>query len=231
MLFRVEDRQGRGDIWMHDLARRVSSRFTFDPANDFAPIWSPDDTRVVFSSNRNSGGDLYVKASSGAGSEERVFASPDRKTVTQWPSDGRLLFGVFAAAMTSIDMWSLSLPDGKATPVLQTEFTEGGGQLSPDGRWLAYHSNESGRMEVYVQPFPGPGAKWKVSRDGGQYSRWRGTGRRCSSSLATARSWRPTSSAERRSRRGIPSHSSPFVRARGRSITRTTSLRTANGSS
>ena len=177
ILFRVEDRQGRGDIWIHDLARRVSSRFTFDPANDFAPIWSPDDTRVVFSSNRTSGGDLYVKASSGAGGEESLFASRDRKTVTQWPSDGRLLFVGFAAAMTSIDMWSLSLPDGKATPLLKTEFTEGGGQLSPDGRWLAYHSNESGRMEVYVQPFPGPGAKWKVSRDGGQYSRWRGDGK------------------------------------------------------
>jgi hypothetical protein len=79
--------------------------------------------------------------------------------------------------MTSIDMWSLSLPDGKATPLLKTEFTEGGGQLSPDGRWLAYHSNESGRMEVYVQPFPGPGAKWRVSRDGGQYARWRGDGK------------------------------------------------------
>jgi eukaryotic-like serine/threonine-protein kinase len=177
ILFRVEDRQGRGDIWIYDLARRVSTRFTFDPANDFAPIWSPDDTRVVFSSNRISGGDLFVKASSGAGDEERLFASPDRKTVTQWPSDGRLLFGVFAAGMTSIDMWSLSLPDGKATPLLQTEFTEGGGQLSPDGQWLAYHSNESGRMEVYVQPFPGPGAKWRVSRDGGQFARWRGDGK------------------------------------------------------
>jgi len=177
ILFRIEDRQGNGDIWIYDLARRVSSRFTFDPANDFAPVWSPDDTRVVFSSNRTSGGDLYVKASSGAGNEVRVFASSDRKTATQWPSDGRVLFGVFAAGMTSIDMWSLSLPDGKATPLLQTEFSESGGQLSPDGRWLAYHSNESGRMEIYVQPFPGPGAKWRVSRDGGQYPRWRGDGK------------------------------------------------------
>jgi len=177
ILFRVEDRQGRGDIWMYDLARRVSSRFTVDPANDFAPVWSPDDMRVVFSSNRTSGGDLFVKASSGVGDDERLFASRDRKTVTQWPRNDWLIFGVFAAGMTSVDMWSLSLPDGKATPLLQTDFNEGGGQLSPDGRWLAYHSNESGRMEVYVQPFPGPGAKWRVSRDGGQFPRWRGDGK------------------------------------------------------
>jgi dipeptidyl aminopeptidase/acylaminoacyl peptidase len=177
ILFRVEDRQGRGDIWIYDLARRVSSRFTFDPANEFAPVWSPDDTRVVFSSNRTSGGDLFAKASSGAGDEERLFASVDRKAVTQWPSDGRLLFGMVSTGMTSNDMWSLSLPEGKATPLLQTEFNEGGGQLSPDGRWLAYHSNESGRMEAYVQPFPRPGAKWRVSRDGGQFPRWRGDGK------------------------------------------------------
>ena len=175
--FRIEDRQGRGDVWIHDVVRRVSSRLTFDPANDFAPIWSPDDTRIVFGSNRTTGGDLYVKDASGAGSEELLFSSPERKTATQWRSDGRLLFGAFSLGMTRADMWSLSLPDRKATPLLQTDFMEGGGQISPDGRWLAYHSNESGRMEVYVQPFPGPGPKWSLSREGGQFPRWRDDGK------------------------------------------------------
>ena len=175
--FLIEDRQGRGDVWIYDVIRRVSSRLTFDPANDFAPIWSPDDTRIVFSSNRTTGGDLYVKDASGAGNEELLFSSRDRKTPTQWRPNGRLLFGAFSLGMTRADMWSLSLADRKATPLLQTDFMEGGGQISPDGRWLAYHSNESGRMEVYVQPVPGPGPKWSLSRDGGQYARWRGDGK------------------------------------------------------
>jgi Tol biopolymer transport system component/aminoglycoside phosphotransferase (APT) family kinase protein len=176
--YRVEDRQGRGDIWIYDLARRLASRFTFDSANDFGPVWSPDDSHIAFSSNRATGGDVYVKASSGDGAEQLVFSSPDRKTVTQWGGDGRrLLFGAFALGATRADIWSLSLPDSRPTAVVQTQFMEGGGQISPDGRWLAYHTNESGRMEVYVQPFPGPGPKWRVSRDGGQFARWRGDGK------------------------------------------------------
>jgi dipeptidyl aminopeptidase/acylaminoacyl peptidase len=176
--YRVEDRQGRGDIWIYDLARRLASRFTFDPANDFGPVWSPDDSRIAFSSNRASGGDVYVKASSGDGAEQLLFSSPDRKTVTQWRGDGRtLLFGAFALGLTRADIWSLSLQDSRPSVVAQTQFMEGGGQISPDGRWLACHTNESGRMEIYVQPFPGPGPKWRVSRDGGQFARWRGDGK------------------------------------------------------
>ena len=92
VVFRLEDRQGQGDLWIHDLVRRVSSRFTFDPANDFNPVWSPDDTRIVFSSNRTTGGDLYQKATSGEGAEERLFASILRKAATDWSRDGRIIF-------------------------------------------------------------------------------------------------------------------------------------------
>jgi eukaryotic-like serine/threonine-protein kinase len=175
--FQVEDRQGRGDIWIHDLARRVSSRFTFDPANDFDPVWSPDDTRIVFSSNRTGGGDLYQKATSGGGAEELLFASDYRKSATDWSHDGRIvLFSEFGAT-TRQDIWSLSLPDRKAQVVLQTEFFETASVFSPDGRWIAYSSDESGRQEVYVRPFPDPGAKSRISRDGGTFARWRGDGK------------------------------------------------------
>jgi serine/threonine protein kinase len=175
--FQVEDRQGRGDLWIHDLPRRVSSRFTFDPANDFDPVWSPDDTSIVFSSNRTGGGDLYRKATSGGGADEVLFASDYRKSATDWSRDGRtILFSEFGST-TRQDIWSLSLPDRKAQVVLQTEFFESAAALSPDGRWIAYFSDESGRQEVYVRPFPGPGAKSRISREGGMFARWRGDGR------------------------------------------------------
>jgi Tol biopolymer transport system component len=175
--YRVEDRQARGDIWIHDLARRVSSRFTVDPANDFDPVWSPDDTRIVFSSNRTGGGDLYQKPTTREGAEELLFASEYRKSATDWSRDGRIVLFVEFGSTTRQDLWSLSLADKKATVVLQTEFFESAGALSPDGRWLAYHSDESGRQEVYVRPFPGPGAKWRISREGGTFARWRGDGK------------------------------------------------------
>ena len=169
--FQVEDRQGRGDIWIHDLARRVSSRFTFDPANDFDPVWSPDDTSIVFSSNRTGGGDLYRKATSGGGAEELLFASDYRKSATDWSRDGRIILFSEFGSTTRQDIWSLSLPDRKAQVVLQTEFFESAATLSPDGRWIAYFSDESGRQEVYVRPFPGPGAKSRISREGGTCAR------------------------------------------------------------
>jgi eukaryotic-like serine/threonine-protein kinase len=171
--FRLDDRQGRGDIWIHDLARRVSSRFTFDPAHEFNPVWSPDDTRIVFSSYRTGSGDLYQKATAG-GDAELLYGSNNFKAAFDWSRDGRILiFGEFGST-TRQDLWALSLPERKATPVLQTEFFENAGVLSPDGRWLAYHSDESGRPEVYVQPFPGVGSKWRISREGGFYPLWRG---------------------------------------------------------
>jgi Tol biopolymer transport system component/predicted Ser/Thr protein kinase len=173
----IQDSQGRGDIWIYDLARRTSTRFTFDPADDFDPVWSADDTRIVFSSSRKGGGDLYQKAATGAGSDELLFASDDRKVATDWSRDGRVLIFMTLGTKTRADLWALSLADRKPTVFLQTEFVESSGQLSADGRWMAYTSNESGRLEVYVQPFPGPGGKWQVSRDGGAWPAWRGDGK------------------------------------------------------
>jgi serine/threonine protein kinase len=163
-----------GDIWVYDVARRVRTRLTFAGADDSAPVWSPDGTRVAFQSGRSGSGDLYAKVASGTGADELLASSKIFKVPNGWSPDGRYLaYIAFQGAPGSkADLWLLSLPDRKASPLLQTEFDEVAAAFSPDGRWLAYASNESGRFEIYVQPFPGPGGKWQISTSGGVHPRW-----------------------------------------------------------
>jgi Tol biopolymer transport system component/predicted Ser/Thr protein kinase len=163
-----------GDIWIYDLARRVRTRLTFAESDDFAPTWSPDGTRVAFSSQRTGSGDIYAKAASGTGADELLLSSKIFKVPNSWSPDGRYLAYIAfqGAPGSTADLWLLSLPDGKASPLLQTQFAELQAVFSPDGRWLAYASNESGRFEIYVQPFPGPGGKWQISTSGGIQPRW-----------------------------------------------------------
>jgi len=168
------------DIWVHELARGVRTRFTFDPSFDWYPVWSPDGTRIAFASNRKGQYNLYVKDSAGAGAEELVFESEADKRPTDWSRDGRFIaFGSSdAKGSTGWDIWGLPLfGDRKPFPFLQTQFDEGAAVFSPDGRWLAYQSNESGNVEVYLAPFPGPGAKWQVSNGGGRLPAWRRDGK------------------------------------------------------
>jgi serine/threonine protein kinase len=170
--------RGNSDIWILDVDRGVPTRFTFDPALDNNPIWSPDSSRVAFRSNRSGPFDLFEKTASGAGVERPVLTSPQIKTPVDWSSDGRFLLYSLLDAKTVQDLWALPMTgDRKPFPVVQTPFTERNGQFSPDGRWIAYDSNESGRFEVSVQPFPGPGGKWQVSTGGGVTPRWRRDGR------------------------------------------------------
>jgi eukaryotic-like serine/threonine-protein kinase len=164
-----------GDIWVYDVARRVRTRLTFAGGDDFASTWSPDGTRVAFSSQRSGSGDLYAKVASGTGADELLSSSKIFKVPNSWSPDGRYLaYIAFQGAPGSkADLWLLSLADRKPSPLLRTEFDEVAAAFSPDGRWLAYASNESGRFEIYVQPFPGPGGKWQVSTAGGLHPRWR----------------------------------------------------------
>ncbi len=173
----LNDAAGNGDIWLYDLSRRVATRFTFDPENDIAPIWSPDDSRIVFTSYRKGPGDLYQKVSTGAGSDEMLLATSYRKIPTAWSPDGRFIAFHVLQPKTSWDLWVFSLADRKLIPYLQTEFAEYGAEFSPDGRWVAYVSAESGRPEIYVQPFPGPGGKWQISTAGGWMPAWRRDGK------------------------------------------------------
>jgi hypothetical protein len=162
-----------GDIWIHDLARGVRTRITFEAADDYSPVWSPDGERVTFSSQRSGAGDLYAKVTSGTGKDELLTGSKLFKVPTGWsPDGGHLLYQVSAGSNARWDLWMLSFADLKTTPILQTEFEEGDAMFSPDGRWIAYVSNESGRYEVYVAPFPGPGGKWQVSTAGGSHPLW-----------------------------------------------------------
>ena len=166
------------DIWIHDLVRDVASRFTFDPAGDLSHTWSPDGRRLAFSSSRDGAYNLYLKPASGAGETELLLRSNNNKGPRDWSRDGRLILFMEQSPETGWDLWILPLEgDKKPVPYLQTEFAEVMGQFSPDGRWGAYASNESGRYEIYVQPYPADGGKWQVSTDGGIQPRWRADGK------------------------------------------------------
>jgi len=175
-LRRVVD--GNDDIWLLDIGRSVLSRFTFDPANDADALWSPDGSRIVFSSSRKGAYDLYVKPTTGAGTEEVLVASSQNKVATDWSSDGHLILYRSNDPKTSYDIWALSIDgDRKPFPVVQTNFDERDAQFSPDGKWVAYQSNESGRFEIYIQPLTASSAKVQVSTNGGAQVRWRHDGK------------------------------------------------------
>jgi len=167
------------DLWIHDLERGVASRFTFDAGYDIVPVWSPDGSRIVFTSSRGEGSDaLYWKDASGAGEAELLLALEENLYASNWTRDGSVLtYGVLSAD-TSWDIWALPMDGGgEAFPVLQSEFSEVRSSFSPEGRWMAYESNESGDWEVYVTQFPGPGGKWQVSTNGGREPQWSADGR------------------------------------------------------
>jgi eukaryotic-like serine/threonine-protein kinase len=189
------------DVFLIDVTRGSLTRSTFDPANDLATVWSPDGMRIVFTSNRKGIYDLYMKPSSGAGEDELLLESPNFKIPMHWSPDGRFLLYTEVDPKTGYDLWALPIAgeaqgraerersakpqekaaalnnDRKPVPVVHTPQEERGGQFSPDGRWVAYQSNENGRFEIYVQPFPAGSGKWQVSTAGGTDPRWRHDGK------------------------------------------------------
>jgi Tol biopolymer transport system component len=154
------------DIWIHDLAVGTTSRLTFDGQRNNDPVWNPDGTSLAFSRGFDAK-DLYV-LSAGGGDPDLVVAQDGQQWTTDWSPDGRHL--VFT---TGGDIWVAPLSgDGEPRPFLATRFLEGAGRISPNGRWLAYNSNESGQLEVYVQSFPEPGNKRLISTGGGKHPIW-----------------------------------------------------------
>jgi Tol biopolymer transport system component len=159
---------------------------TFDTSPDTAPVWSPDGRRIAFMGYRAGGVGLYQKASSGAEKEE-VLLSPTNgfKLPNDWSRSGRFLLCSIQDPKTNADLWVLPLtadgqPSEKPAPFANTKFNEQQGQFSPDGHWIAYVSDESGRPEIHVQPFPlpsGGGSKIQISRDGANQPRWRRDGK------------------------------------------------------
>ncbi len=174
----VEFRTGAINIWLMELAGGATSRFTFDQTVDFGPIWSPDGNRVVFASLRDGPPSLFQKLSNSAGNEEPLLKNFIPKIPFDWSRDGRFIIYSVIDPKTSWDLWVLPL-EGDQTPVsfLQTDSDERQAQFSPNGKWVAYTSIESGRPEVYVRPFPAAAGKWQVSTGGGEQPRWRGDGK------------------------------------------------------
>jgi len=176
----AEDPESKNiDIWLSDLTRGVRTRFTFNPSADVDPVWAPDGTRIIFSSQRKSHLDLYIKDASGAGNEEVLYESDANKIPIDWSRDGRYLsFSQLSPkGKGKWETWVLPLfGDRKPLPYLQTEFNNVYGVFSPDGHWLAYESDESGTWEIYLSPFPGGGSKFQVSQGGGTQPAWKGDG-------------------------------------------------------
>ena len=181
------------DIWLYDVARGVTTRFTFTSGWDGNPVWSPDGSRIAFGEETTGIFDIYQKTSNLAGEEELLFKSEFHKVPSSWSPDGRFLL-FFNPAGATTHVWVLPL-DGTAAsrkpfPMEQSEFSQAVARFSPDGHWIAYVSNESGRGEVYVRPFDAAAAtgaaptagtaitgKWMVSNDGGAVPLWRGDGK------------------------------------------------------
>ncbi len=169
----MDEESATADIWIEDLARNTRTRLTFDPAGEGNPVWSPDGQRIVFL-RTGKHDDLFIKPAAG-GTEEVLLRDENDKLPTAWSHDGRLL--VFQTMrndrktgwdIATLDMTKKSEPEF----YLRSEFDESNGKLSPDGRWMLYLSNESGRNEAYVAPFPATGAKWQVSQGGVEAADW-----------------------------------------------------------
>ncbi len=170
-------KDGNFDIWVYDLERGVPTRLTFHDAPETEQVWSPDGRSLAFSSGRSGADNLYRKRADGSGDEERLTTSDNPMWANAWSRDGRSLVLVGMGANGNFDVSMLTLEDKKVHPLIASSFREADPALSPDGRWLAYTSDEAGRLEVYVRPYPSGSGRWQVSDNGGGFPRWAGNGR------------------------------------------------------
>ena len=178
---------GPSDIWVYEWARDTLTRLTFDPAFDSKPVWTPDGRRIGFASARadKSTLNLYWQRADGTGDAQRLTESNNQQRPASWHPSGKFLAFEEPNPATSWDLMILPMEGdevsgwkpGKPSVFVNTPSAEREPMFSPDGQWLAYHSNESGRNEVYVRPFPGPGGKWQISTGGGSYPTWSRTKR------------------------------------------------------
>jgi serine/threonine-protein kinase len=176
----------QADVWIYEWERDTLSRLTFDAADDLRPIWSPDGRRIAYASRR--GGktvlNLYWQRADGTGEVQRLTDSPNDQMTASFHPSGRFIAYDEVSPSTGRDIWILPLDGddaagwtpGKPTVFLQTPQLEGSPMFSPDGRWIAYISNETGRNEIYVRPFPGPGGKWQISTAPADDPTWSPTG-------------------------------------------------------
>jgi eukaryotic-like serine/threonine-protein kinase len=174
----TDSRTAKGDIWIRDVARGVNSRFTLGAGNNVRPVWSPDGSTIVFTSDRGGIFDMYQKPVKGAGEEKLLLKTDDFKSASSWSSDGKYIAYTGRSPKTQFDLWALpTFGDRKPVAIAVTPFNEANAMFSPDARYVAYVSNESGREEIYVQTFPEAGGRWQVSNGGGSDPSWRGDGK------------------------------------------------------
>jgi Tol biopolymer transport system component len=172
----------QADIWVYDWARDTLSRLTFDKADDVRPSWTPDGRRIVFASKRGEKAEqnLYWQRADGTGEVQKLTDGPNAKYGASFHPSGRYLAYTEQRPGTSSDVMILPIEGdeatgwkpGKATAFLSAPYQEASPEFSPDGRWIAYISNESGRNEIYVRPFPGPGGKWQISNGDADDANW-----------------------------------------------------------
>jgi Tol biopolymer transport system component len=174
----AEPRNRTFDLWRLDFAHGIPSRLTFHPSHDIFPLWSPDGARIAFASLRDPPPQLYALNANSAGTEQRLLETSFPANPSTWSSDGTLLLYSTTHPQTGGDIWALNLiGPAEPYPVVRTPADEHYGTLSPDGRWLAYISNETGVYEVYVESFPATGFKRQVSTQGGFEPHWRRDGK------------------------------------------------------
>jgi len=177
----VRGSEAQNDIWLIDLATGRATPLTDDHAGDYDPTWSPDGHYIVFNSARLGGQSLFLRASDGSGGDEPLAKFEQSEshgfTVASWSRAGVLIFNVLNRN-GDMDLWTLSRSgDGTRRVFVSSKQNELNGAFSPDGRWVAYQSNASGRYEIIVRPFPDKDRARTISRDGGRYPRWRGDGK------------------------------------------------------
>jgi Tol biopolymer transport system component len=175
---RADDRANTSDLGILDTTRGTSTRLTFGARQDSSPIWSPDAARIVFVSRRDGRQALMTTSAAGGGVEQEIATWPHTVRPTDWSSDGRLLLFTSRDPRTGLDVWVMPvMGDGKANALIQTSFNESDARFSPDGRWVAYVSNDSGVDQVFVRSFPQTESRWQVSVSGGTHPRWLRDGR------------------------------------------------------
>ena len=183
----IQINDGPPDIWVYEWAQDTPTRLTFDPADDRKPVWTPDGRRIVFASSRGDKStlNLYWQRADGTGDAQRLTDSKNFQSPASWHPSGKLLAFDENNPQTGYDLMILPMEGdeasgwkpGKPTAFLNSPFVEREPMFSPDGRWLAYASNETSRFEVYVRPFPGPGGKRQISTGGGNFPTWSRTKR------------------------------------------------------
>ncbi len=160
------------DIWIYDLERDSRTRFTFGTAQDRWPLWSPDDRQLLYASGQEAQGEIWMRPTSGLGEARLLFTAGTSINLTDWSGDGRLVLFDYQnlTGEDDLDVWTLDLETLEAKAHIPGRFAQSHARLSPDGRWVAYQSNETGQSEIYVQGFPKADGRWMVSNDGGSRS-------------------------------------------------------------